>query len=40
MVFIYGGMALLYISKTLQVEILSQVFKEWDTKIETKILVP
>lgn len=40
MVFIYGGMTLLYISKILQVEILSQVFKEWDTKIETKILVP
>lgn len=40
MVFIYGGMALLYISKTLQAEILSRVFKEWDTKVETKILVP
>ena len=40
MVFIYGGMTLLYISKILQVDILSQVFKEWDTKIETKILVP
>lgn len=40
MVFIYGGMALLYVSKTLQGGILSQIFKEWDTKIETKILVP
>jgi len=40
MVFIYGGMSLLYISKTLQAEILSQVFNEWDTKIATKILIP
>jgi len=40
MVFIYGGMALLYISSTIQVEILSRVFEEWDTKIDTKILVP
>jgi len=40
MVFLYGGMALLYISTILKVEILSRVFEEWDTKIKTKILVP
>lgn len=40
MVFIYGGMALLYISKTLNAEILSHVFKDWDTKVDTKVLVP
>lgn len=40
MVFLYGAMALLYISKTLQAKILSRVFEEWDTKIQTKILIP
>jgi hypothetical protein len=40
MVFLYGGMALLYISDAIQARILSQVFEEWDTKVETKILVP
>ncbi len=40
MVFIYGGMALLYISSAIQANIMTQVFEEWDTKIETKILVP
>jgi hypothetical protein len=40
MVFIYGGMALLYISKKIEAEVLSFVFKEWDTRVETKILVP
>jgi len=40
MVFVYGGMALLFIAPTVKAKILSQVFKVWDTKVETKILVP
>lgn len=40
MVFIYGGMALLYISKAVQAKLMCRVFEEWDTKVETKILVP
>jgi hypothetical protein len=40
MVFLYGGMALIYISKEIQAKMMSRVFKEWDTKIDTKILIP
>jgi len=40
MVFMYGGMALLYISKEIQAKLLARVFEIWDTRIETKILVP
>jgi len=40
MVFLYGGMALLYISNTIQARVLSRVFEEWNTTIDTKILVP
>jgi len=39
MVFLYGRMALLYISSEIQDEILSRVFEEWDTRIRTNILV-
>jgi len=39
MVFIHRGMALLYISSDIPVTTMSRAFKEWDTKIETKILV-
>lgn len=40
MVFIYGGMSLLYISDAVQVRLMCRVFEKWDTKIDTKILVP
>jgi len=40
MVFLYGAMALLYVSNNIQAKILSGVFKEWDTKVETKVLIP
>ncbi|MBN1663995.1 MAG: hypothetical protein JW943_10385 [Deltaproteobacteria bacterium] len=40
MVFLFGGMALIYISKEIQAKMMSRVFKEWDTKIDTKILIP
>jgi hypothetical protein len=33
-------MALIYISKEIQAKMMSRVFKEWDTKIDTKILIP
>ncbi len=40
MAFLCGRMVLLYISNNIQAGILSQVFKEWGTKIGTKILIP
>lgn len=38
--FIHGHVAFLYVTNILDMAILRQVFKEWDTKICTQILIP
>jgi hypothetical protein len=39
MVFISGSVAFLYITEKIKINILQQIFKKWDTKISTYILV-
>jgi hypothetical protein len=39
MAFMYGAMTLLYISNSIQSEILRRIFEVWDTRIDTRILV-
>jgi hypothetical protein len=40
MVFIYSQMALLYASDKIRSSVMHSIFQRWDTRVDTKVLVP